>query len=421
MQVEKRKQRFRWVVFFVVLLTYILLSGLRTASGLITDQIMEDFHLTATVAGLMTSLHFALYIGLQIPMGIWVDQYGPNRFVTTGALLAGVGTMLYSLSPVPFLLFAARFLTGIGDATIWVSMVLIIGQWFEKRQFPQLISIAAMSGSLGYLLATIPMAVLIEWLGWRKAFFSAGLGACLCGVWLVLLLSGRQGRAQVAGMAARYNPFHLFRKILIHRQAWALFCCHFGLVGTFVGFIGTWMVPFAMELYGMALPEASRLVTLGLIGAMIGAPLAGWVAKRTGTIKRPYLVVQLMFVSGWSVLLLYGGSPPVYMLDALFFVIGMGYGANALTFAAVRQSFPSREIGIASGFANTGGFLSAVLVPGLFGKVLDHFRDTGGSLNSGYPYGFAILVAFALVGLAGVLSIREDHPYRGTVGKKAET
>jgi len=61
MPVEQRNRCFRWVVFFAVLLTYIILSGLRTASGLITDQIMEEFYLTATVIDLLTSLHFALY------------------------------------------------------------------------------------------------------------------------------------------------------------------------------------------------------------------------------------------------------------------------------------------------------------------------------------------------------------------------
>ena len=61
------------------------------------------------------------------------------------------------------------------------------------------------------------------------------------------------------------------------------------------------------------------------------------------------------------------------MLIILFFIIGYGNGASALTFAIVRQSFDIKEVGVVSGFANTGGFLSAVLLPSIFGKVLDHF------------------------------------------------
>ena len=44
------------------------------------------------------------------------------------------------------------------------------------------------------------------------------------------------------------------------------------------------------------------------------------------------------------------------MLIVLFFIIGFGYGASVLTFAAVRQTFPLAESGIVSGFANTGAF-----------------------------------------------------------------
>ncbi|RBW67921.1 hypothetical protein DS031_19765 [Bacillus taeanensis] len=100
----------------------------------------------------------------------------------------------------------------------------------------------------------------------------------------------------------------------------------------------------------------------------------------------------------------------------LAFIIGLAYGANALTFAAVRQSFPLKEAGIVSGFANTGGFLSAVLLPSIFGKVLDHFQDVSGSISAGYYYGFITSVIFSMVGLVGVILLKEKRQL-----KKAET
>src|SRR5699024_745033 len=50
-------------------------------------------------------------------------------------------------------------------------------------------------------------------------------------------------------------------------------------------------------------------------------------------------------------------------------MIGLAYGANTLRFAMVRHVFPVKEAGIVSGLANTGGFLSAILLPSIFGKV----------------------------------------------------
>ena len=72
----------------------------------------------------------------------------------------------------------------------------------------------------------------------------------------------------------------MLRRIFSNRQAWATFLCHFGLVGTYVGFIGSWAVPYGMHVYGMTRSDASQLIMIGLIGAIIGAPLTSWIASR---------------------------------------------------------------------------------------------------------------------------------------------
>lgn len=410
---DKQTSRFRWVVFASVLFTYLFMSSQRTAPGLITDQVMVDFHVTATTIGLLTSIQFFVYTGLQIPIGILADRFGPNFFLIIGAILTGVGTIIYSLGTHEFILFFARILTGMGDATIWVNMVLILSQWFNAKEFTRLIGVTAMTGSLGFLFATVPFALLIDFLGWRGAFFSAGILLCLCGnlLYFVLIKKPRQLFPDESIVVKKEIPPEktsvLLRRIFSNRQAWALFLCHFGIVGTYVGFIGSWAVPYGMNVYGMSLSGASQLIFIGLIGALIGAPLASSISSRLDIIKRPYIVVHIILVLSWSVFLLYNGLPPYFLLILLFFIIGLAYGANALTFAMVRKSFPIAESGIASGFANTGGFLSAVLLPSIFGKVLDRSAAFSGNIIEGYYYGFTIPVIFSMIGLIGVLAIKE--------------
>lgn len=397
---------YRWVVFGLVLFTYLFMSAQRTAPGLITNEIMRDFQVTASTIGLLASIQFFVYTGLQIPMGILADRFGPNFFLIIGAILTGIGTIIYSLGTHEFVLFFARILTGVGDATIWVNMVLILGRWFNAKEFTRLIGVAAMTGSLGFLLATVPLSALIDLLGWRTAFFSTGVLLCLCGILLYFVLVKVPNHSIfVKKEIQRDKTMVLLKRIVSNRQAWALFLCHFGLVGTYVGFIGSWAVPYGMNMYGMTRSDASQFVLIGLVGALIGAPLSGYVSSRLGMIKRPYIFVHLMIVLCWSTFLFTNANPSVHFLVILFFVIGLMYGANALTFATVRQSFPLNESGIASGFANTGGFLSAVLLPTIFGFVLDHFH--------GYYYGFITPVVFSIIGLIGVLMIKEKRQEEG--------
>ena len=412
---DKQNSRFRWIVFASVMLTYLLMASQRTAPGLITEEVMRDFNVTATTIGLLTSIQFFVYTGLQIPMGILADRFGPNFFLIIGAILTGLGTIIYSLGTHEIVLFLARILTGTGDATIWVNMVLILGQWFKVKEFVRLIGLAGMTGSLGFLFATVPFSILINLLGWRGAFFSAGLLLCLCGILLYFVLIKKPNQIFLTKSAAvkeeipREKTFALLRRIFSNRQAWALFFCHFGVVGAYVGFIGSWAVPYGMDVYGMTRSDASQLIMIGLIGALIGAPLTSWISSRLETIKRPYVIVHIMILLGWSFFLLFNGNPPLFILVMLFFIIGFGYGASALTFAVVRQSFPIIESGIVSGFANTGGFLSAVLLPSIFGYVLDHFQTSSVSVSNGYYYGFITPVIFSMIGLLGVICLKEKR------------
>lgn len=413
---DKQNSKYRWVVFATVLFTYFIIVSQRTAPGLISDQLMKDFNVTAATIGLLTSIQFFAYAGLQVPIGILSDRYGPNFFLIVGTFLTGLGTIIYSLAPNESFLLFARLIVGTGDATIWVNLVLILSQWFKGNEFIKLLGMAGMTGSLGFLLATVPFSLWIAITGWRASFFTTGIILCLCGILLYFVLVKNTKRmiknSSVTNSSSnkmeknREKPMVILKRIFSNRQAWAAFFCHFGAVGTYVGFIGSWAVPYGMHVYDMSLSVASQFIMIGLIGAIIGAPLTSWISSRLHSIKKPYIFVHLLILISWTAFLLFSGKPPFFILIFLFLLIGYGNGASALTFAVVRKSFDIKEVGVASGFANMGGFLSAVLLPIIFGKVLDHFQSAESSV--GYLYGFIIPVIFSVIGLIGGVLIKEQ-------------
>jgi MFS family permease len=156
----------------------------------------------------------------------------------------------------------------------------------------------------------------------------------------------------------------------------------------------------------LSLSEASQLIMYGLFGAMIGGPFIGWVTSRLNSTKTIYTLIHNIVLIGWIVLFLSGLKPPFFVVVVLLFVIGFGSGASSLTFAVVRESFPMKEVGVVTGFANMGGFLSAVLLQIVFGYILDLFPQH--SINIGYHYGFTIPILFSLMGLIGVMIIKEE-------------
>jgi sugar phosphate permease len=410
---NKQESGYRWVVFATVLFAYFLIVSQRTAPGLITDQLMKDFHVSASTIGLLSSIQFLAYAGLQIPVGLLSDRYGPNRFLIMGTLLNGLGCLIFSFAPNEYLLIFSRLLVGIGDATIFVNFVIILSQWFKVKEFVGLLGVVSLVASFGSLSATVPFSYWISITGWRTPFLTIGIILVLTSylLYFVLVAKPKQlfhndvSKLKKDSSEDRKSVWTILRRIFSTRQAWATFLCHFGVVGTYVGFIGSWGVPYGIHVFELSRSEASQLIMYGLFGAMIGGPLISWITSRLDSIKRVYTLIHFVVFLSWIGLFLSGVKPPFMLIVGLLLIIGFGNGASSLTFAVVRKSFPMEEVGVAAGFANMGGFLSAVLLPSVFGSVLDLYPQH--SINIGYHYGFIIPVLFSLMGLLGVILITE--------------
>jgi sugar phosphate permease len=413
LKMNKQESSYRWIVFSTVLLAYFIIISQRTAPGLITDQLMKDFHVSAAVIGLMSSFQFFAYAGLQIPIGLLSDRYGPNRFLILGTILTGIGCLIYSFSLNEYILIVSRFLVGAGDSMIFLNLVIILSQWFKAQEFVKLLGVISLVSSLGSLTATLPFSMWVSFAGWRTPFLTIGiiLGLFSLLLYNVLVLKPNKifkddFNVKKDKNKSRESIRRIFRRTISARQAWATFLCHFGLVGAYVGFIGSWGVPYGIQVLDLSRSEASQLLMYGLFGAILGGPLISWISSRLESMKKVYTYVHIIAFLSWGGLFLSGVYPSFILVVILFFLIGFGTGASTLTFAVVRKSFPIEEVGVVTGFSNMGGFISAVLLPIIFGKVLDLFPQE--TINVGYHYGFIIPVLFSMMGLVGVIMIKEE-------------
>jgi sugar phosphate permease len=421
--------RERWLILVFLSLSYMTVFMQRTGPGVITDQLQSEFHLSAAVIGTMASIQYLMYMGLQIPVGLLGDKFDPQRLFVTGVLLDGVGTILFAdAHGFPWLLMS-RAIVGIGDALIWVNIVLILGRRFAPQQFGRSLSVVATSGNVGALLTTIPFAAWVAIASWRTPFTSLGILLVAIALFDYLVLYSGQRKTNIAGERAsstekeddglsprkpKTTPMWKTLGVVVRdRIAWATFFTHFASVGTYIGFTGVWAIPYFMNTYGFSRSAAATLTMTAFVGAIIGGPLAGALTDRLGERRRPYLGFQTANTIVWAIIPLCGGHPPMWLMYVLMFVLGIGNGASLLTFAVVRNETPQARAGVTSGFANTGGFLSAVLFPILFGFVIDLMNPgyTQGTPPSAHAYALAFLVPclFSFLGMVGSWMIVENR------------
>lgn len=86
-------------------------------------------------------------------------------------------------------------------------------------------------------------------------------------------------------------------------------------------FQGLWAVSYLMDVYGYSRVQAGGVLMLMPIGFIIGAPLTGFLSDRLNVSRKVILQWSLgIGVICWSIFVIGGGKPDVFLIAPLFFI-----------------------------------------------------------------------------------------------------
>src|SRR5262245_4686008 len=108
---------------------------LRVAPSVMVEELMRDFAVGAAVLGHLSAAYFYGYAGMQIPVGVLLDRFGPRRLMTLAALVCAACCVLLATSTSLGLATAGRFLIGASAAVSLVGSMAVAGQWFHSNRF----------------------------------------------------------------------------------------------------------------------------------------------------------------------------------------------------------------------------------------------------------------------------------------------
>lgn len=170
-----RFQRVRWTVFTLLALSYIGVYFHRMAPGAVAADLMETFQTSAAALGSLAATYYYIYTAMQIPAGILADTLGPRISVTVGALVAGLGSILFGQAADFSEATLGRFMVGLGVSVIFVGLMKSNTVWFSDRQYGRISGVTLMIGNIGSIMAAGPLAALLTVYSWRDAFVTAGV------------------------------------------------------------------------------------------------------------------------------------------------------------------------------------------------------------------------------------------------------
>jgi MFS family permease len=405
----------RWLMWSLPATLFLIGFFHRVAPGVLAKDLMQAFEATGTIVGLLSATYFYAYAGLMIPAGVLIDAYGPRRVVASGGAVMGLGALAMGAAPSGAVLFAGRFLVGLGATVTFVGTLKIAATWFPAAQFGTLSAITATVGIAGALVATAPLAGLVDVAGWRGALGIVGAVSVVAAVACFVVVRDRP-----PGVAATAAPgvgamLRGAGRVLRNPHTWPPFVTFFCLYSA-LGNLMLWVVPCLRDVYGLSTTRAAWYAAASQLALLGAAPLTGFVSDRVvRRRKAPYVVLTWGLLVLWCVLTATLGTLPLGAVFALLFAIGVASAAFVLTWPIGREVNPPELAGIAVAVVNLGGFVGAALTQGPLGALLD--ARWSGVLVDGarrypveaYRASFVACAGLVLVAALASLLVRETR------------
>jgi MFS family permease len=382
---------------------------LRVAPSVMVEELMRDFAVGAGVLGHLSAAYYYGYAGMQIPVGLLLDRFGPRRLTTVAALVVAGGCVLFACAASLTAATAGRFLIGASAAFSLVGSMAVAGRWFRPDRFAVLAGLAMAMGMAGGVFGQAPLRLAIEASDWRttQLLLAAGGAALAVACWLTV-------RDRWRGSGGIGSVFSGLAAVLSHRQTLLIAIVGLGTSAPLLAFAGLWGVPFLETTYGLSRASAAALTSAIFVGWGIGAPLIGWVSDRIGRRWMP-LMAGLTLQTAALALLIYVPNLPWVALACLCFMVGFLGSAQILCFALVKENHPialsGTAIGLLNGVVTGAGAFFQPLVGVLLDMMWTGETVLGARVYQPQAYGFAFLslVACCLAGALCMLGVRETY------------
>ncbi len=408
------------LVFIAFASAYFASTLIRAITATLSPVLTIELSLQAHELGLLAggfSLGFAM---VQIPMGDWLDKYGPKKTAILLMAFAVLGCICFALAENFYALWLARILTGIGVSGCLMAPLTGNRRWLTPSAQLRANSWLLMAGSLGMLMSTLPVQWLLPVTGWRVMFF--GLAFLLVGSMLAIItwtprweLGGGRERHQSSALedhekTGQENGIKAYLQVMAHpyfrRSAPVGFMAYGSLLAIQTLWAGPWMVNVdhysqyesAMGLF------AINLATLICFGWW------GWAMPR---MQGRGITIQNLVKNGYPLSLI--------SLGALLFA-GSGYSALiiicfcltssviAMVQPTVGLSYPASLAGKALCAYNLVIFLGIFVVQWGLGLMIDVFKVWGLSQVDSYRAAFFVDLCCCGVSYIHYVIAKDDNP-----------
>jgi predicted MFS family arabinose efflux permease len=404
-----------YLAWAAVAIAYAIAFLQRVSPQSVSLSFMADFETDAAGVAMLASSYFWGYTLMQIPAGLLVDRYGVKRVVLSSMVASSLGSAAFALSPNLLDVFAARLVVACGDALVFTALLKLVAQSFADERFGVMSGISQVSGYVGGVIATTPLAAAVSGFGWRACFLFI---ACAGLVNLVFARFALKPDPVSQSKKTLRSVLAAARQSLSHVANWGCamtFASHFAVVTTLSG---VWGIPMVAHFFGISPSAAATPLLAFMIGNAIGSIFLGHAADRTAAALDTALIHICLLRMVLIALLL----PPVahalglVYVTIVFAALGLVAGGTVpLVLKCTKRLYTTDLIGVGASVNTTAAGIFAGLSQPVIGFAMlaadrfgaaDATQGAAAIGDAGYAMLIAILLLMSLPGIVGPLLMR---------------
>ena len=313
-----------------------------------------------------------------------VDRFGPRRLMLAGILMAGGALIGLGATSAVAAFYLFYFFNALGYVCGGpLPNQVLLSRWFRESR-GKAMGIAYLGIGVGGALVPLIANALTQALGWRGAL--RVLGIAMIAIAFPAAFFVREPPAATATKAARAPLGPILRSPAFYGLALASICS--------IGAVGGTMQNLKLYLSldrGFTQGQAARILSLILIGSIVGRLLMGWLADRWP--KKYVMLLIYAIVAATIPLLAFSATPGTAQVAALLFGVGLGGDYMIIPLMAA-ELFGLRVLGRVMGIVLTADSVSEAVIPMGVATLRDHVGS--------YRPGFLFLIALAALGAVGV-------------------
>ena len=387
----------------------------RVSPQSVSLNFMHDFSTDAAGVAMLASSYFWGYTLMQIPAGLLVDRYGVKRVVLFSMAASSLGSAAFALAPNLLDVFAARLVVACGDALVFTALLKLVAQSFTDERFGVMSGVSQVSGYVGGVIATTPLAAAVTGFGWR---------ACFLFIACVGLANLAFAKAVLKPDPVSHSNKTLKSVVVATRQSlsqlanWGCamtFASHFAVVTTLSG---VWGIPMVAHFFNISPTAAGAPLLAFMVGNAVGSIFLGHAADRAAAA----LDTALIQICVLRMILIAMLLPPlahafgIVYVTVVFTTLGLVAGGTVpLVLKCTKKLYTAEFIGVGASVNTTAAGIFAGASQPIIGFALvaaSQFAGTGAVAgaaaigDAGYSMLIGVLLLMSLPGIAGPMLMR---------------